>query len=387
MEFAYLKLYRDYVEKVQGRRIILFGAGNNALHALHTWFQHGEVYEIWDNNPEKEGTSVGGYTVNQPRRISSIDVSTIVILITVAEELSIVSIMAQLRNLGFENIYPLAILSLSNVIERYNADFSKKFHELNSYRIIEDNKNKIQEVRALLADDKSRYVYDAIVEKTKYNEDSYLDICDDIYEHYFSDGFFSYGDEEVFVDGGAFLGEDTIRLSEFIGKDRIKKAYCFEPDAANYIKCARNLKKYFQCDDVTISEDRVKSDRYTVLRAGMWNENSNVGFVSYGTHASVFAQLRNAIAEESIQAVRIDDVVEDKVTLIKMDIEGAEIPALEGAKKTILKDKPKLAICIYHNIEDLWKIPLLIHSLVPEYKLYVRHHTIKFWDSVLYAQI
>jgi hypothetical protein len=78
-----------------------------------------------------------------------------------------------------------------------------------------------------------------------------------------------------------------------------------------------------------------------------------------------------------------------------MDIEGAEFNALIGAKETILRDKPKLAICIYHSNEDMLRIAEWIHVLVPEYKLYVRHHGAKNYvhpvmgpaETVLYATI
>lgn len=68
-----------------------------------------------------------------------------------------------------------------------------------------------------------------------------------------------------------------------------------------------------------------------------------------------------------------------------MDIEGSELEALKGAVHTIQRDKPKLAICIYHKPEDMTEIPLYIKSLVPEYKFYVRHHSNCWTDTVLYA--
>lgn len=70
-----------------------------------------------------------------------------------------------------------------------------------------------------------------------------------------------------------------------------------------------------------------------------------------------------------------------------MDIEGSELPALEGAKQTILRNKPKLAISIYHSDEDMLRIVEYIHELVPEYKLYIRAHTMGIAETVLYAVI
>ena len=77
----------------------------------------------------------------------------------------------------------------------------------------------------------------------------------------------------------------------------------------------------------------------------------------------------------------------ERVDFIKMDIEGSELEALKGAKNTIKRHKPRLAICIYHKIEDFYTIPKYIKELVPEYKLYVKHHTDREWETVLYASV
>jgi hypothetical protein len=68
-----------------------------------------------------------------------------------------------------------------------------------------------------------------------------------------------------------------------------------------------------------------------------------------------------------------------------MDIEGSELEALRGAKKTIQHTKPRLAISLYHKPEDILVIPLYIQSLVPEYKYYIRHNEIGMGGLVLYA--
>lgn len=85
----------------------------------------------------------------------------------------------------------------------------------------------------------------------------------------------------------------------------------------------------------------------------------------------------------------IDEIVyseeSPKVTFIKMDIEGAELESLKGAQKVIQRDKPKLAICIYHKPEDMVELPLYIKELVPEYKFYIRHHSNFINETVLYA--
>ena len=76
---------------------------------------------------------------------------------------------------------------------------------------------------------------------------------------------------------------------------------------------------------------------------------------------------------------------EEKVSFIKMDIEGAELPALNGAEKIIQRHKPKLAVCVYHKREDLITIPQYIKSIVPEYKFYLRVHFPYASELVLYG--
>lgn len=80
----------------------------------------------------------------------------------------------------------------------------------------------------------------------------------------------------------------------------------------------------------------------------------------------------------------MDSLIEEKVSFVKMDIEGAEAIALKGAKNHILNDHPKLAICCYHKPEDLWKIPEQVMAIRNDYRLYLRHYTDGLHESVMY---
>ena len=95
------------------------------------------------------------------------------------------------------------------------------------------------------------------------------------------------------------------------------------------------------------------------------------------------------VDEITVEAVTIDETIQtdQKIRLIKMDIEGAEYQALVGARKTIQREKPGLAISIYHNPEDYYRLADLIKGYVPEYNLAVRHHKERHVDTVLYAWV
>ena len=89
---------------------------------------------------------------------------------------------------------------------------------------------------------------------------------------------------------------------------------------------------------------------------------------------------------DKIYVDSLDNILQGKaVSFIKMDIEGAELKALYGCKNTLMKYKPKLAICVYHKIDDIVEIPLYLHDVVPEYIFYMRHYLVRANETVLYA--
>ena len=102
----------------------------------------------------------------------------------------------------------------------------------------------------------------------------------------------------------------------------------------------------------------------------------------------------NRIVDESkelckeIQAVALDSFFEnkqDKPTFIKADVEGSESDLIRGAEQIIRGNKPMIAICVYHQIEDLFEIPIRLKQLNPEYRMAVRHHMLNYHETVLYC--
>ena len=192
-------------------------------------------------------------------------------------------------------------------------------------------------------------------------------------ETYFGPSFMKFSDEEVFVDAGCY----DFRTSLALGRrcKCVKKVYAFEPDPESYKRCLQKAE----------NRNRKRIQDVRILPYGVWSEKTTLRFSSVGTQGSSF--IGDMADGVSVPVTTIDDVVDpgDRVTTIKMDIEGSELEALKGARETILRDKPKLAICIYHKPEDLWEIPAYINELVPEYRLWIRHHTLDMVDTVLYA--
>ena len=87
---------------------------------------------------------------------------------------------------------------------------------------------------------------------------------------------------------------------------------------------------------------------------------------------------------KTVNTISIDQIENDKIDFIKLDIEGAEYKALLGAEKTIKKNKPVIAVCVYHNQSDFFRIPQLLISYNPNYQIYFRHYTQGVCESVMY---
>lgn len=170
----------------------------------------------------------------------------------------------------------------------------------------------------------------------------------------------------MFVDCGAYIGDTLLAFAQETGD--FKKAYLFEPDTSVRSVLEKNVKKY--------------KDKFCVIEAGAYSHKAILRFCETGMGlGTIVDNGDNVVSVETIDEV----VGNDKVTFIKMDIEGSELEALKGAENTIKRDKPKLAICIYHKDEDFYMIPKYIRSIVPEYKMYVRHYSDTASETVLYA--
>jgi len=204
-----------------------------------------------------------------------------------------------------------------------------------------------------------------------YPQDQIYNLLEYKYEdpgQYFAPKFMRYGDREILIDAGCCDLNSCRQFKKYC--KHVKKIYAFEPDPKCYQVCLER-------------KTREAFSEVELLPYGVWSKQTALSFEATSDGIS-------HICEEGktrIRAVSIDETINsaDKITMIKMDIEGSELEALKGAKKTILRDKPKLAICIYHKPEDMIEIPLYIKRLVPEYRLYVRHHSNSASETVLYA--
>lgn len=229
-----------------------------------------------------------------------------------------------------------------------------------------EHQKDLEEISSLFSDDISRDVFfSAIKYRQTHNPKDVPSYSKN--DQYFVKGIVPLTDSEVFIDCGAFDG-DTMKDFIKATKGKYQSIVCFEPVEEFHKRL----------------EKRGRGKTVTALRAGVYKESTTLQFnAGAGKGSSISSNAQNTI---SVPVLAIDDVPECKnATFIKMDVEGSELDALKGAKQTILNNKPKLAICLYHRPKDFIEIPKWIHTLVPEYKLYVRHHSFSINETVLYA--
>ncbi len=192
---------------------------------------------------------------------------------------------------------------------------------------------------------------------------------EDVNDQYFPTDIIQLEEDEVFVDCGAYTGDTLESFCKRV--KRFVKYYALEPDKRKFAE----LKKV------------IKSSRggtVSYIPIGVWNKKEELSFSLRNECGEIVTESEN---EEKIFVDAIDNIIKEneRVTFIKMDIEGAELKALEGAKNTISKWKPKLAICVYHKREDLITIPQFIKQIDMDYKLYLRAHYPYCSELVLYA--
>jgi FkbM family methyltransferase len=314
------------------------------------------VLTFIDNGTSKHGTFVNGIPVIPLSGL--VDKETPIIIATTRFSKSIAE---QLKVNGFNNYLPYPVLSLINP-ELYP-------HEIPYIGIQEDfSENIPRHLGAFLSlvDDKSREVYDGLVQYRLKYDAAYADKVSDPYDRqYFDQNLISYSESDIFVDLGGYDGDTVEKYIQF-GKGIYKKIYLFEPDQ-NILERAKLRLKSF--------------DHIEYIPTGAYSKDGELRFSASGRTNGFFSDEGDLI----IPVQKLDSVVKESPALIKMDIEGSEKDALLGAANTIRSVKPKLAIAAYHFATDLWRLVDVIREINPSYKFYLRHYSETGLESVIYA--
>ena len=175
---------------------------------------------------------------------------------------------------------------------------------------------------------------------------------------------------ECFLDGGALDGNTSFQFIQWCG-EQYENIYAFEPNPLQKELCRENLRQSGK-------------PGIHFFDQALWDQSKTLSFEAHpqskwDAHISGSGQF-------SVPAVTADSILDgEKITFIKLDVEGAELQALKGAKQIILKNHPRMAISIYHHPKDFVSIPLYLLSLVPDYRFAIRHYHSDQIETILYV--
>jgi len=168
---------------------------------------------------------------------------------------------------------------------------------------------------------------------------------------------------DVFVDAGGFDGDTT---EEFCSRyPDYRQVHLFEPSQRNMRAAKARLAAY---RDIVFHQEGL---------------SDQVGRITFDAEAGSASAVTSGPGEE-IQMTTLDLAVAEPVSVIKMDLEGWELTALAGCRRHIREDRPKLAIAVYHRASDFRKVWRYARSIHPDYKVYLRHYTQGWSETVMF---
>lgn len=358
--YHYINASKD-MYSFENKQVVIWGLGKSALRIYQEFALKGiDVIGFVDSFVADEGTFFVGkrvYTYEQLKTMKNVTVYISTLNIQFLKEiLELTDKLEEMTIVARRSVYGCG---------EYDTDYMKKRIQ-KDIEIIEFVKDKLQ-------DEKSKQTYENLL-KYRVTNDSKLieDVFENSHLQYFPKGEMIYPEEnEVFIDAGAYNGDTSCQFANWCN-GKYDKIYLLEPDNLMY----EIVKERMRLENIK---------KFVCVKKGMYSMSTTLSFVNLADSASSHIVEQGNI---QIETISIDEMVgSDKVTFIKMDIEGAELEALKGADETITRCKPKLAISIYHNEDDLWKIPFYIQKKYPWYKLYMRHYTDITTETVLYATV
>lgn len=357
----YNKQIVELLNRITSSKIYIYGAGNAG--AMTYNLLRKATIEI-EGFIDRRADSFTSY-MNKPvfraddsRNESAKDKSLVIIaFLCTYQELQ--NVKTRLIEMGYPNV--------CYYHDIYNLMITQNYVNSKSKNAFKNEQQKILNIGHSLCDDKSREVYynffNAIMNA---NADLFSE-PDEQKQYFINDIPFIKGYSR-FIDCGAFEGDTAFALYQY--KGQVDKAAFFEPDNYNFKKLRENMNSF------KVANEEI------LFPCGVWKQTEMLRFESG-------AQSSSTISEDGdvfVQCVALDDVLRDFApTFIKMDIEGAEYEALVGTEKMIKRYAPDLAISVYHKIEHMWEIPLLIKKFNPNYKLYLRCHGLHGMETILYA--
>ncbi len=346
-----------------GSRFVLFGAGALGRTSLGLLLQDGlRPLAFSDNNPALWNTEIAGIPVRSPVETASRHADDAAFFVTIwSEGRSFAEARAGLDALGCKHVFPVAPIRW-----KYPADLLPFLCQDLPHKVYEQA-DQVRAAYRLWADRRSREEYLAQVRDRALGDPSELG-SPTPETSYFPESLFRVRTDETFIDCGASDGDTIRELTPRCG-GRFRRILALEPDPERF----EALQRYAG------SLPDAAASRISLRRCAVSSHRGSLQF-------DVARTALSASGGTAVDAIPLDELTAGLTpTFVKMDIEGAEFEALQGARRVISESRPLLAVCLYHRQDDLWRIPLLIHSLYPGYTHFLRAHAADGWQTVGYA--
>ena len=353
----------DYLRSAS-KPIVMYGMGNGADKILNICEKKGIVVsDFFASDGFVRGHSFHGKVVLSYSAVKEkYGNGNFIILLSFASSLS--EVIENIKRIAAEN-------------ELYAPDVPVNGNELFDMEFYLNNKDKIEKVRSLFADEQSIRVFDNVINYKLSGDIRYFDdIETDAGEAY--NNVLRASGFEITADLGAYNGDTARELAVY--SPSLKEIYAFEPDRRNF----RKLSEYAEREErfkVTPFNLAAWSKSETLTFGAEGNRNSGVGQTLVNGKTAKFTE----VSADSLDNV-LRSVSPERLDYIKFDVEGAEKEALEGCYQAIERYSPALLISAYHRSKDIFALPLQISEKFPDYKLYLRKFRyIPAWDLNLYC--
>ncbi|HTM25551.1 MAG TPA: FkbM family methyltransferase [Vicinamibacterales bacterium] len=351
-----------------GGAVVLFGAGGLGKNTLACLRSVGiEPLAVTDNNRALWGTQFEGVDVVSPETAAARFGDRALFIVAIWNPFHWYrETRDRLSALGCRRITapsPVYWRFPDRFLPFYTQDFPHKVYE---------QADEVRRAAGIWGDDRSRQEYLQQVLWRAKGEWTFTRPSKADAESYFLPDVFGLIDDEVFVDCGAFDG-DTLRPFLCRRQDRFRRYIAIEPGRRAFEK----LQEYVDGLPEPLRE------KIQTLRCVVGAERAIVPFEDTGDMGSK----PSSRGSSTIECVPISELTgaSAPITFVKMDIEGTELEALRGARPAIESRRPVLAVCVYHLQHDLWRLPLFMKEMVPEYRMFLRCHEGDGWQTVAYA--
>jgi FkbM family methyltransferase len=346
----------------QNSHFYIFGAGSIALKIKNIIKSKDKYISSYIVSLPTKTKQIEGIEIKSLSQYSEFntDLPIIIAVFNREENSFLPDIIIKLKTIGFKKI-----ITYPEFHAIFHAELGNDFW-LTDKQFYMQNMHYFDEALALFNDQDSRNNYSLIIDYLK-SYDPFILKKFGVENQYFPLDIKVWSGNSAFFDIGSYDGENIV--DAFKANGMLELVVAFEPDLINFAKIVSNsnLKKYAR--------------QLFIYPCGVWSETKMLRFKSVSGESSSY----NAVGDLAIPVVKLDEVIHTKPGYLKMDIEGAEIEALLGAKETICEFKPSLAISLYHCPDHFYTIPLLINSWDLGYQFYVRLYGNNLFETVLYC--